>query len=145
MISTHHKDQAEGREAVLFPGKEDKSGSSEKFQIQSRRQSCLSRGNNNWLGDNGVLGVTEFDPPDIHDSIDDIFERAAERGGNQIVMDKRTYGGAPCIAGTRVPVYAVLELVEAGYSHRKILKSFPTIGQQELAAALQFATHVMEK
>lgn len=92
-----------------------------------------------------IWGAAKLDAFLVHDSIDRVFERAAEKGNNQVAMDKRIYGGAPCIAGTRIPVYAILELVEAGYSHPEILKSFPTIGQQELQAALQFAIYVMEK
>ena len=71
----------------------------------------------------------------VDDSIDDIFNRAAESVSSRIVMDKRVYGGAPCVAGTRVPVYAILELMEAGFSHKKILKSFPAVGQQRIGSS----------
>lgn len=80
-----------------------------------------------------------------HDSVEEYLRRAAEKVNNKIVMNRRIYGGAPCIANTRVPVYAILELVEAGYSHKKILKSFPMIDREGLEAALQFAVFVMER
>ena len=81
------------------------------------------------------------------DSVDELFRKAAEQVGNKIAMNRRIYGGAPCIAGTRVPVYAIMELVEAGWSAKKILskKGFPMITADQLAAALHFATLVTER
>ena len=75
----------------------------------------------------------------------ELFREAVEKINNKIAIDTRIYGGAPCVANTRVPVYAILEMVEAGYSHKRILKAFPTIGKEGLAAALQFAVLVMER
>ncbi len=99
-----------------------------------------------WAAGSGLVLGTAFqvsvDPPN---SADELFRKVAEKVSNKIVMDRRIYGGAPCVANTRVPVYAILELVEAGYTHKRILKSFPSIGQEGLAAALQFAVLVMER
>lgn len=77
--------------------------------------------------------------------VDKYFRYVAEKVNGKISIDKRIYGGAPCVANTRVPVYAILELVEAGYSHEKILKSFPTIDKDGLAAALRFAVLLVER
>jgi uncharacterized protein (DUF433 family) len=60
-------------------------------------------------------------------------------------MNRRIYGGAPCVANTRVPVYVILQMVEDGCSHKQILKAFPTIGEEGLKAALRFAALVMER
>jgi uncharacterized protein (DUF433 family) len=78
-------------------------------------------------------------------SADELFRKAAEEVGNKIVMDRRIYGGAPCVVNTRVPVYAILEMVEAGYSHKRILKAFPMIDKAALEAALRFSVLVMER
>lgn len=76
---------------------------------------------------------------------DELFERAAAKVNHRIQIDRRILGGAPCIAGTRIPVYAILQLVEAGYSHRRVLKSFPSLKQEDLEAALRFSAIVMER
>ena len=154
MISTQQEDRArrafEIQAADFRPKRNEKWLVLEKFHIRHEIQPCSLGYDKHitWLGgqdeDHDILGAAKLDVFLVHDSIDRVFERAAERGNNQVAMDKRIYGGAPCIAGTRIPVYAILELVEAGYSHPEILKSFPTIGQQELQAALQFAIYVME-
>jgi len=86
-----------------------------------------------------------IDVDNYHDSVEEYFRQAAEKVNNKIAMNKRIYGGAPCIADTRVPVYAILEMVEAGYSHKRILKAFPLIGKEGLEAALRFAVLVMER
>ena len=78
-------------------------------------------------------------------SDDDLFRQAAAKVNHRIQIDRKILGGAPCIAGTRVPVYAILQLVEAGYSHKRVLKSFPSLSQEDLEAALRFSAIIMER
>jgi uncharacterized protein (DUF433 family) len=78
-------------------------------------------------------------------SEEELFQKAAEKVDQRIQMDRKILGGAPCIAGTRIPVYAILQLVEAGYSHKRILKSFPSLSAADLEAALRFSAIVMER
>ena len=78
-------------------------------------------------------------------SDEEVFQRAAAKVDQRIRMDPKVLGGAPCIAGTRIPVYAILQLVEAGYSHKRILKSFPSLSAEDLEAALRFSAIVMER
>lgn len=78
-------------------------------------------------------------------SDDDVFQRASAKVGYKIQTDRKVLGGAPCVAGTRIPVYAILELIEAGYSQKKILKSFPSLRPEDLEAALRFSVIVMER
>ncbi len=158
MIATEQEYPAkttyEIRVAHLSPKRNEKWWVGENFQVRDKGRLCLLQNDKHtiWLQgqveDHDLLEAAKFHAFNaflVHDSIDSVFERAAEMGNNQVAMDKRIYGGAPCIAGTRIPVYAILELVEAGCSHSKILEAFPTIGEQELQAALQFAIYVMEK
>ena len=79
------------------------------------------------------------------ETIDEYFERIAQELGGGISINKGIYGGAPCVTDTRVPVYAILEMVEEGYGHKQILKAFPSIGADDLSAALKFAAAVMER
>ena len=83
--------------------------------------------------------------PSLPPSDDELFQQAAAKVNHRIQMNRKILGGAPCIAGTRVPVYAILQLVEAGYSHKKLLKSFPSLSQEDLEAALRFSAIVMER
>jgi len=78
-------------------------------------------------------------------SEDDLFQDATAKVNHKIQIGRKILGGAPCVAGTRIPVYAILQLVEAGYSHKKILKSFPSLSRQDLEAALRFSAIVMER
>lgn len=62
-----------------------------------------------------------------------------------ISINKKIYGGAPCVGGTRVPIYAILEMVQDGSSHKQILRAFPSIGEEGLACALRYAKLILER
>lgn len=47
--------------------------------------------------------------------------------------------GKPCIKGTRIPVYILLEKMGAGESFEAILAEYPQIKKEHLQAALQYA------
>lgn len=47
-----------------------------------------------------------------------------------------TMGGAPCIAGTRVPIDVILSLLKQGYTLKKIDKIYPWVGMEKLVGAL---------
>lgn len=86
-------------------------------------------------GSGGTLSISD----------DEIFHRAAADVNHKIEIDRKVLGGAPCFAGTRIPVYAIMELVEAGYSHKKILRSYPSLSREDLDAALRFSVIVMTR
>jgi uncharacterized protein (DUF433 family) len=46
--------------------------------------------------------------------------------------------GKLCIKGTRVPVEAVVELVQAGWDDVRILTNYPTLVPEDLAAVHEF-------
>ena len=94
------------------------------------------------LGFAAAFHVSAAGPPN---SADELFRDAAEKVSNKIVINRKIYGGAPCVANTRVPVYAILEMIEEGCSHKQILKAFPSIGKEGLEAALRFSALVMER
>ena len=48
-------------------------------------------------------------------------------------------GGAPCFAGTRVPVQTLLDYLEAGESINEFLEGFPTVTRQQVLAFLERA------
>ena len=54
-----------------------------------------------------------------------------------IVADVR--GGKPCIRGTRITVYDILEYLAGGMSEDQILADFPSLKREDIRAALSFA------
>ncbi|UQA64005.1 DUF433 domain-containing protein [Polyangium aurulentum] len=48
-------------------------------------------------------------------------------------------GGKPCIKGTRISVELVLEMIASGASREDILRAYPQLTADGLAAALQYA------
>jgi len=63
-----------------------------------------------------------------------MIQRANGIEVNQEVMD-----GLPVIAGTRVPVYLILEMLESGLSLDAILKEYPHLTMDKLRAAVSYA------
>ncbi len=53
----------------------------------------------------------------------------------RIIIDQKVHFGKPCIAGTRIPVYCVLELVQAGVTFDEIVsKYYPDITLDDIKA-----------
>jgi uncharacterized protein (DUF433 family) len=48
-------------------------------------------------------------------------------------------GGKPCIKGTRITVYDILEYLAGGMSEEKILNDFPSLSREDIRACLAFA------
>ncbi|HEY7390304.1 MAG TPA: DUF433 domain-containing protein [Bryobacteraceae bacterium] len=47
--------------------------------------------------------------------------------------------GKPCVKGTRIPVYLLLEKMAAGESFEKLLNVYPQLTTEDLRACLQYA------
>lgn len=56
-----------------------------------------------------------------------------------IVVTPEIRSGKPCIIGTRITVYDVLEYLAAGMTEAEILKDFPTLRPEHIKATLAFA------
>lgn len=64
---------------------------------------------------------------------------------SQIVSNPNILGGKPCVQGTRIPVYMVLELVEAGISFDEILaKYYPQLSKEDIKACITYAREIVE-
>lgn len=50
--------------------------------------------------------------------------------------------GKPCLKGTRIPVYVVLEKLGAGETADQILAAYPQLKPEHLRAALQYAAQL---
>ena len=58
---------------------------------------------------------------------------------NRIVIDPAVRSGKPCIKGTRITVYDILEYLAGGMSEDDILKDFSALSHEDIRAALEFA------
>ncbi len=47
--------------------------------------------------------------------------------------------GKPVIAGTRVPVYLILNLLASGYNIPRIIEAYPGLTKEDIRAALEYA------
>jgi uncharacterized protein (DUF433 family) len=57
----------------------------------------------------------------------------------RITVNAAIRAGKPCIAGTRITVYDVLEYLAGGMSEDQLLKDFPNLTSEDVRAALSFA------
>lgn len=47
--------------------------------------------------------------------------------------------GKPCVKGTRIPVYLLLEKMAAGESFEQLLRAYPQLTAEDLRACLGYA------
>jgi uncharacterized protein (DUF433 family) len=57
----------------------------------------------------------------------------------RVVIDAAVRSGKPCIKGTRITVYDILEYLAGGMSEDQILADFPDLVRDDIRAALSFA------
>ena len=62
----------------------------------------------------------------------------------RIASDPDTLHGKPRIAGTRIAVYMILEMIAAGETVETILENFPSLVKEDIQAALQYAARLAE-
>ena len=58
---------------------------------------------------------------------------------NMIVVTPGIRSGKPCIAGTRITVYDILEYLAGGMTEQEILADFPDPRAEHIKATLAFA------
>ena len=57
----------------------------------------------------------------------------------RITIQPDVRSGKPCIAGTRITVYDILEYLAGGMTEDEILTDFPSLERDDLRAVLAFA------
>jgi uncharacterized protein (DUF433 family) len=63
---------------------------------------------------------------------------------DRINVNPNVCHGQPCIKGTRIMVYLVLELLESGVTPERILKEYyPQLTKQDIEACLHYATSLI--
>lgn len=56
----------------------------------------------------------------------------------RISVDPKVCHGKPCIAGTRIPVHIILDLLGAGEAFENILAAYPHITRDDILACIQY-------
>ncbi|MBI5529533.1 MAG: DUF433 domain-containing protein [Deltaproteobacteria bacterium] len=63
----------------------------------------------------------------------------------RIEVDPKVHFGKPCVAGTRIPVHDVLELVRESVPFERIVRDYyPDISEDDIRACVQYAIDVLD-
>jgi uncharacterized protein (DUF433 family) len=62
-----------------------------------------------------------------------------------VTVDPEIVSGAPVFSGTRVPVEALINNLEAGLTLDEFLENFPTVTRDQVVKVLEFSRHVLLK
>ena len=62
----------------------------------------------------------------------------------RIEVNPKILGGKPVIRGTRIPVYLILELLSAGYDFKRIIEAYPTLKEEDIRAAVEYAAKIVK-
>ena len=73
----------------------------------------------------------------------EVFHQAASEVPT-VSVHPNTMAGAPCIAGTRIPVYGILDALEDHGTLEGVLKSYPRLTLEQVKDAVLFAKLVVE-
>ena len=64
---------------------------------------------------------------------------------NRIQVNPEIHFGKPCVAGTRIPVQAVLELVREAIPFGTIIRDYyPNLTVEDIQACIQYAIDVVQ-
>jgi uncharacterized protein (DUF433 family) len=63
----------------------------------------------------------------------------------RIIVDPKVLVGKPIIKGTRIAVEFITELLAEGWSHTQILSNYPQLKEDDIRAALAYATELMKE
>lgn len=63
----------------------------------------------------------------------------------RIVVDPNIHFGKPCVAGTRIPVLSVLELLSQGLPFQEVIRDYyPDLQREDITACVRYAMDVVE-
>ncbi len=62
---------------------------------------------------------------------------------NRITIDPNICNGKPVFRGKRITVQTVLEFLAAGDSKEDVLKAYPMLENDDILAALEFASNML--
>lgn len=62
-----------------------------------------------------------------------------------IMQDPHVLGGKPIIAGTRMSVEVILELLASGMETKEIIKEYPFLTKKQIQASIEYAAKIIGK
>lgn len=62
----------------------------------------------------------------------------------RIVVDPKILVGKPVIKGTRLAVEFIVELLAQGWPENEILRNYPGVTHDDIAACLKYATSILK-
>ncbi len=62
----------------------------------------------------------------------------------RITVNPEVCGGRPCIRGMRIRVKDVLDMLAGGSTRAEILEDYPYLEDEDITAALEFASHAAD-
>lgn len=63
----------------------------------------------------------------------------------RIVVDPDICSGKPTIRGTRIMVRNILGMIAGGYGRDRILEEYPELTEDDISAALDYASKVIDE
>jgi uncharacterized protein (DUF433 family) len=73
----------------------------------------------------------------------DLLDNGRVELKDRITIDPKVLVGKPVIAGTRISVEFIVDLLASGWSHEQILASYPHISEVDILACLQYAGELL--
>ena len=67
------------------------------------------------------------------------------RWQERVVVDVDLHHGDPCIKGTRIPVAIIVGSLADGMTHDQIRQAFPQLTDDDISAALAYATDALNQ
>jgi len=62
---------------------------------------------------------------------------------DRIATDPKVLAGTPVIRGTRIPVSVILDALAAGNSREDILREYPELTNDDISAAIEYASRIL--
>ena len=63
----------------------------------------------------------------------------------RIIIDPEICSGKPTIKGTRIMVKNILGMIAGGYTIEKIIEAYPGLQKEDIIAALEYASEVIDE
>ncbi|MDH5721644.1 MAG: DUF433 domain-containing protein [Spirochaetia bacterium] len=63
----------------------------------------------------------------------------------RIIIDPEICSGKPTIKGTRIMVKNILGMIAGGYTIEKIIEAYPELQKEDIIAALEYASEVIDE
>lgn len=72
-------------------------------------------------------------------------KRALQLGPGRVTIDPDICNGKPVVRGMRITVESILDYLSAGETPETILRQYPMLEPEDIAACLAFATRLMSR